>query len=383
MIVCLLDRILKILDRHPDRSAIIMICLDWKAAFDRQDPTLAILKFIQLGVRPSLIPLLASYLTDRQMKVKFNGEMSECLGLIGGSPQGTLLGQIEYLVQSNDNADIVSPEDRFKYIDDLSVLQIVCLTGLLTDYNFHEHVASDIGLEEQFLPPDSNPAQTNLNFISNWTNENMMRLNEGKCNYMTFSRSETKFATRLSINDVYLEKIPVTKILGVWLDEDASWARNCKEICIKAYSRMSLLTKLRYVGVCTDDLLDVYCLFIRSVTEYCSVAFHSRLTLAQSAILERIQKICLKVILGEMYISYDAALDMSGLESLHSRRVKRCLDFAKKCVRHPLNKRLFPFEKGHSKEMFVVNWARTETYRLSTIPYCQRLLNKHFEKTDK
>ena len=252
MIVCLLDRILKILDRHPDRSAIIMICLDWKAAFDRQDPTLAILKFIQLGVRPSLIPLLASYLTDRQMKVKFNGEMSECLGLIGGSPQGTLLGQIEYLVQSNDNADIVSPEDRFKYIDDLSVLQIVCLTGLLTDYNFHEHVASDIGLEEQFLPPDSNPAQTNLNFISNWTNENMMRLNEGKCNYMTFSRSETKFATRLSINDVYLEKIPVTKILGVWLDEDASWARNCKEICIKAYSRMSLLTKLRYLGVYTQ-----------------------------------------------------------------------------------------------------------------------------------
>ena len=104
----------------------------------------------------------------------------------------------------------------------------------------------------------------------------MMRLNEGKCNYMTFSKNETKlFATRLSINVVYLERIPVTKILGVWLDEDASWARNCKEICINAYSRMSLLTKLRYVGVCTDDLLDVYSLFIRSVAEYCSVAFHS------------------------------------------------------------------------------------------------------------
>ena len=70
-----------------------------------------------MGVRPSLIPLLADYLTDRKMKVKFNGEMSEFLALIGGGPQGTLLGQIEYLVQSNDNADIVSPDDRFKYID--------------------------------------------------------------------------------------------------------------------------------------------------------------------------------------------------------------------------------------------------------------------------
>ena len=95
MIVCLIDRIQKLLDRRPDRSAVIMTLLDWSAAFDRQDPTLAIKKFIQLGIRPSLIPLLASYLTDRQMCVKFNGEISDFLTLVGGSPQGTLLGQIE------------------------------------------------------------------------------------------------------------------------------------------------------------------------------------------------------------------------------------------------------------------------------------------------
>ena len=71
-----------------------MTSLDLSAAFERQDPTLAIKKFIQLGVRPSLILLLASYLTDRQMKVKFNGEMSEFMALIGGGPQGTLLGMV-------------------------------------------------------------------------------------------------------------------------------------------------------------------------------------------------------------------------------------------------------------------------------------------------
>jgi hypothetical protein len=79
-------------------SIVIMTCLDWSAAFDRQDPTLAIIKFIKLGVRPSPIPLLASYLTDRKMQVKFNGEFSKFMTLIGGGPQGTLLGQIEYLV---------------------------------------------------------------------------------------------------------------------------------------------------------------------------------------------------------------------------------------------------------------------------------------------
>ena len=146
MIVCLLDRILSLLDKHPDKSAVIAACLDWAAAFDRQDPTLAIKKFVALAVRSSLIPVLISYLSDRQMKVKFNGEESEVLSLVGGGPQGTLIGQIEYLVLSNNNADFVSPADRFKYIDDPTVLQLVCLSGLLIDYNFEEHVASDIGI---------------------------------------------------------------------------------------------------------------------------------------------------------------------------------------------------------------------------------------------
>ena len=101
------------------------------------------------------------------MKVKFNGEMSAFLTLIGGGPQGTLLGGLEYLVQSNDNADIVPEEDRFKYIDDLSVLQLICLSGLLVEYNFFEHVASDIGIDDQYLPAASYQTQDHLNFISN------------------------------------------------------------------------------------------------------------------------------------------------------------------------------------------------------------------------
>ena len=48
MIVCLLGRILKLLDKHPDRSAVVATCLDWAAAFDRQDPTIAVKKFIEL-----------------------------------------------------------------------------------------------------------------------------------------------------------------------------------------------------------------------------------------------------------------------------------------------------------------------------------------------
>ena len=183
-----------------------------------------------------------------------------------------------------------------------------------------------------------------------------------------------------------MEQVKVAQLLGVWLDDQLSWSRNCKEICKKAYSRLSMLTKLKYAGVSIEDLVDIFILFIRSVTEYCSVAFHSSLTIEQSEKIEQIQKTCLKVILGEMYVSYSAALEMTNLTKLSDRREKRCLDFARKCLKHPRNKRLFPLKKSEEKEHFLrkneifeVNFASTSKYYQSAIPYCQRLLNTYFK----
>ena len=85
-----------------------------------------------------------------------------------------------------------------------------------------------------------------------------------------------------------------------------------------------------------------------------------------------------------MYIDYESALEMYELDTLSSRRKKICLDFSLKCLKHPINSRLFPLNtKTHgqnqkAKEVVEVNWARTDAYRMSTIPYCQRLLNEHF-----
>ena len=76
MLVCLVDSVLSLLDKHTDQLAFIAAAVDWAAAFDSQDPTLAIKSCIEIGVRPALIPVLISYLSERQMKVKCNGEES-------------------------------------------------------------------------------------------------------------------------------------------------------------------------------------------------------------------------------------------------------------------------------------------------------------------
>ena len=95
MMVNLMDKILRLLDNNNTCSAVLAAMVDWASAFDRQDPTLAIQKFLKMGVRPALIPVLVSYLSDRQMQVKFNNTYSTTHKLPGGGPQGTLLGLIE------------------------------------------------------------------------------------------------------------------------------------------------------------------------------------------------------------------------------------------------------------------------------------------------
>ena len=107
----------------------------------------------------------------------------------------------------------------------------------------------------------------------------------------------------------------------------------------------------------------------------------------QATDIERVQKTCLRIILGDNFVSYEAALEMTGLETLHDRREGRCLSFALKCLKHPINNEMFPLNRNpgpggmdvRNREVFEVNFARTENYRTSAIPYCQRKLNTYFQ----
>ena len=206
-----------------------------------------------------------------------------------------------------------------------------------------------------------------------------MLLNEQKSNYIVFSRAKSDFATRLTMNNVTIERLSVVCVLGIWLQEDLGWEKNTREICRKAYARVSVLSKLKYAGISTEDLLTIYVLFIRSLTEYCSVVFHASLTQKQSEKIEAIQKTSLKVILDGNYVSYCASLEMCSLERLSTRRSRRQLSFSRRCLTNDFTKQLFPLNENGRIEKFKVNFARTQSYLRSAIPQCQRALNDYFK----
>ena len=87
------------------------------------------------------------------MIVKWMGELSETKELNGGGPQGALWGILEYLSLSNDNTDFISSQEKFKFIDDLSILEKINLLHIgLSSFNYKSNVASEIIENGYFLP---------------------------------------------------------------------------------------------------------------------------------------------------------------------------------------------------------------------------------------
>ena len=90
----------------------------------------------------------------------------------------------------------------------------------------------------------------------------------------------------------------------------------------------------------------------------------------------------IKIILADIYTDYESGLVLTGLDTLAARRTARCLAFAKRCLKNEQTKQFFPLNHFPldliNTEKYMVNFAHTENYMNSTIPYCQRLLNADF-----
>ena len=165
-------------------TAVLATFVDWKDAFPNQCPKLGIEAFQKCGVRNSLIPLIINYFQGRSIIVKWHGKKSKTEWTNGGGPQGGYFGILEYLAQSNSNANCVAKDSRFKFVDDLTMLEkIHILTIGITSHNIKQQVPNDIYMSNLSIPPQNLKSQSFLNDIKNWTQNQKLKLNTEKKMY--------------------------------------------------------------------------------------------------------------------------------------------------------------------------------------------------------
>ena len=384
-LVRLLHRTLTSVDRNSrgEVNAVLCLFIDWKQAYSRQCHTLGVKSFIKNGVRASLIPLLISYFQDREMRVRWHGKLSAPRQLPGGGAMGATLGNWEFLSQTNNNADCVPEDDRFKFIDDLTTIEVINLLTIgLSSFNFKQQVASDIPTHGQFIDSKNLKSQQYLNSINDWTENQKMIISQKKTKAMFFNFTNNhQFTTRLQLKGENIEVVKQMKILGTIIDDSLSWDTNCSQLIKKVNNRMQLLRSVHSFGASNEEMVHLWILFCRSVLEQSCVLWHNSLTQENVEDLERTQKSFTKMILNEKYKTYDNALLMLNLDSLQIRRTALTLKFAKTGIKHKKLDDLFPENKKQHKmetrntDKFQTIFANTSRLQNSSIPTMQACLN--------
>ena len=323
-LIQLIDRVLSVLDGSTkgEHTAVIATLVDWSAAFDRQDPTLAIKSFQENGVRSSLIPILMSFFERRKMFVKWHGIISNIKDLPAGGPQGTSLGLWSFLSQTNDNPEKTEKENIFKFVDDKTVLEVVNLLSIgIASHNFKASIPSNVRTSGLVIRNENLKTQDHLNDIDRWTKEKKMLLNVQKTKNVIFNFSKnSQFTTEIQLNGETIETVSDTKLLGTVVTDKLDWNKNTDCIIKEANKRMSFLHKSSKFTTNKQDLKKIYVLQVRSKLEQSAVVWHSSLTQKCKNQLERVQKSALRVILGPRYTTYSDALEKLNLQTLDERR---------------------------------------------------------------
>ena len=357
--------------------------IDWKQAYSRQCHTLGVKSFLKNGVRPALIPILISYFQDREMKVKWHGLVSNTRKLPGGGAMGASLGNWEFLSQTNNNADCIPQDDRFKFVDDLSTLEIINLITIgLSSFNTKNQVPSDIPTHGQYINPGNLKSQEYLNKINDWSERHKMIISEKKTKAMIFNFTDNyKFTTRLQVKENNVEIVDKMKILGTIVNNTLSWDENCNHLIKKVNARMQLLRNIHSFGASKEEMTHLWIVFCRSVLEQSCVVWGPSLTQENKDDLERTQKSFAKMVLKDKYINYENAKIILNLDSLEERRHILCLKFAKNGIKHNNLNDLFPENdkihkmKTRAVEKYKVQHANTERFKKSSIIAMQKMLN--------
>ena len=97
------------------------VFIDLKKAFDTVNQQIHLKKLEHYGIRSIPLDWFKSYLSNRKQYVSVNGNTSETLEVTCGVPQGSVLGQLLFLIYINDLPKVSKKLTFFLFADDTNI----------------------------------------------------------------------------------------------------------------------------------------------------------------------------------------------------------------------------------------------------------------------
>ena len=384
-----------------DQVAVLACIVDFKKAFNRQSHEILVTKLSDLGVPGWLLLLVIAFLKDRKMKVNFHGKSSSEKCLPGGGPQGTIIALILFLVLINDlgfsgqlnNAGevitkitktYVEGKIHLKYVDDFSLAETINLKKQLIVDPSRQKPESFHNRTGHALPSINSHIYYQLLQTKQYAEDNLMKLNYDKVNLMLFNTCKTlDFNPEFTIDGHQLQLLEETRILGLIVRSDLKWVSNTQHMIRKANKKLWMVKRLKNLGANRNDLVDIFVKQIRSILEFGAPVWQSSITYQEKVDIERVQRNFCKIVLGFEFASYEKALKFLQLDTLESRRVDLCLNFALKAEKHKKFKHWFKpnlrnDRTRHKPPKYMPVASNHHRFERSPLSYLIKLLNEHY-----
>lgn len=211
-------------DAIDNKRISVGVFLDLSKAFDTIDHRILFMKLSHYGIRGTGLDWIRSYLSNRKQFTNCLHTDSDCMNVVCGVPQGSILGPLLFIIYVNDichvsdNCTIISFADDtnifFSGLDPVEMRARVC------------HV---------------------LDEFHAWFSANKLSLNVGKTKYVVFNEGRNRnILSDIQMHGSSLKKVCFTTFLGVTIDSGLTWRHHINTISTNISRGVGILSKLKH-----------------------------------------------------------------------------------------------------------------------------------------
>ena len=215
-----------ILKNLENKKFTISVMLDLSKAFDTIEHSIMLQKLALYGVRGSCLDWFKSYLENRQMCVKCRVTstqeevLSDNYTVNYGTPQGSCLGPLIFLIFVNDMQLHLSDVESVQFADDTTIL-----FGH-RNINYLKYCV-----------------ERELEVLSDWFRANKLTLNVDKSVFMVFNQSGQCDINELRLGDEIVKRVKSTRFLGLIVDEQLNWKGHLDRLKSKMKCGLGMLVR--------------------------------------------------------------------------------------------------------------------------------------------
>ncbi len=272
------------------------IYLDFAKAFDSVPHKRLLFKLKGLGIVGKALDWIGAFLHNRRQRVILRDGTSRWENVISGIPQGSILGPVLFLLYINDMPGKTTNNCKL-FADDSKLYGVA-------------NTVEDCKLIQQ-----------DLNNLSVWSRQWLLRFNASKCTVMRMKNSSNQVDYKYSLDGVQLAECDTQKDLGVLISNDLHPRPHITSICNKAKSRIGMFRRC-FTGFPVTKTRTLYTTLVRPLLEYGGPTWSPWLQKDRES-LEKVQRRCLRLCEEKIV-----------LETLESRRNKQDLIETYKYLNH-------------------------------------------------